>query len=84
MDRAAQPGFSVRRSRLAPHSRILACGHRALAEAIARVLMDARLRMHLAHGARDRAEHFTWERVGDRIVELYDRVRTEHREKIAL
>ena len=58
--------------------------YRALAEAIARVLMDARLRIHLAHGARDRAEHFTWERVGDRIVELYDRVRAEHREKIAL
>ena len=58
--------------------------YRALAEAIARVLLDARLRMHLAHGARDRAEHFTWERVGDRIVELYDRVRTERGEKIAL
>src|SRR3989449_4590517 len=58
--------------------------YRALAEAVARVLMDARLRMHLAHGARDRAEHFTWERVGDRIVELYDRVRTERGEKIAL
>ena len=48
------------------------------------MLLDARLRMHLAHGARDRAEHFTWERVGDRIVELYDRVRTERGEKIAL
>ena len=58
--------------------------YRALAEAIARVLLDARLRMHLAHGARDRAEHFTWERVGDRIVELYDRVRTERGVKIAL
>ena len=48
--------------------------YEALAEAIARVLTDARLRMHLAHGARDRAEHFTWRRVGDRIVELYERV----------
>ena len=46
----------------------------ALAEAIARVLTDARLRMHLAHGARDRAEHFTWAGVGDRIVALYDSV----------
>src|SRR6266550_544759 len=58
--------------------------YRALAEAIAQVLMDARLRMHLAHGARDRAEHFTWERVGDRVVELYDRVLAERGEKIAL
>jgi D-inositol-3-phosphate glycosyltransferase len=55
---------------------------RALAEAIAQVLTDARLRMHLAHGARDRAEHFTWTRVGDRIVDLYDRVIEAHREKI--
>jgi D-inositol-3-phosphate glycosyltransferase len=46
----------------------------ALAEAMAQVLTDARLRMHLAHGARERAEQFTWRRVGDRIVDLYDRV----------
>jgi D-inositol-3-phosphate glycosyltransferase len=56
--------------------------YRALAEAIAQVLTDARLRMHLAHGARDRAEHFTWTRVGDRMVDLYDRVIEAHREKI--
>jgi D-inositol-3-phosphate glycosyltransferase len=48
--------------------------YQALAEAIVRVLTDARLRMHLAHGARERAEQFTWQRVGDRMVELYDRV----------
>ena len=48
--------------------------YQALAEAIAQVLTDARLRIHLAHGARDRAERFTWTRVGDRMVELYDRV----------
>jgi glycosyltransferase involved in cell wall biosynthesis len=41
---------------------------------MAQVLTDARLRMHLAHGARERAEQFTWRRVGDRIVDLYDRV----------
>jgi D-inositol-3-phosphate glycosyltransferase len=46
----------------------------ALADAMAQVLTDARLRMHLAHGARERAEQFTWRRVGDRIVDLYDRV----------
>jgi D-inositol-3-phosphate glycosyltransferase len=56
--------------------------YEALAEAIARVLKDARLRMHLAHGARDRAEHFTWRRVGDRMVDLYDRVLEGHQEKI--
>ena len=48
--------------------------YEALAEAMARVLTDARLRIHLAHGARDRAERFTWEAVGDRMVALYDRV----------
>ena len=48
--------------------------YQALADAMAQVLTDARLRMHLAHGARDRAEHFTWRHVGDRTVELYDRV----------
>lgn len=48
--------------------------HAALAEAIARVLTDHRLRVHLAHGARSRAERFTWQAVGDRIVEMYDTV----------
>ena len=48
--------------------------HRALAEAIERVLTDHRLRMHLAHGARERAEGFTWQRVGDGIESLYQRV----------
>ena len=38
---------------------------------IARVLTDARLRMHLAHGARERAEHYTWQSVGARIEALY-------------
>ena len=54
----------------------------ALAEAIARVLSDARLRIHLAHGARDRAEHFTWTRVGDRIADLYDSVIEARRVKV--
>jgi D-inositol-3-phosphate glycosyltransferase len=48
--------------------------HQALATAIEQVLTDDRLRMHLAHGARDRAERFTWSRVGDGIEMLYDRV----------
>src|SRR5207244_12870656 len=34
--------------------------YEALADAMARVLTDPRLRMHLAHGARERAEHYTW------------------------
>jgi D-inositol-3-phosphate glycosyltransferase len=46
----------------------------ALAEAIARVLTDHRLRMHLAHGARSRAERYTWQAVGDRIVDMYHSV----------
>lgn len=48
--------------------------HAALAEAIEQVLMDHRLRIHLAHGARDRAEQFTWHRVGDGIEAIYDRM----------
>jgi D-inositol-3-phosphate glycosyltransferase len=48
--------------------------YQALAEAIAQVLSDHRLRTHLAHGARDRAEHFTWQSVGEKIVGLYDSV----------
>ena len=51
--------------------------HRALAEAIERALTDHRLRMHLAHGARERAELFTWSRVGDGIESLYQRVLAE-------
>jgi glycosyltransferase involved in cell wall biosynthesis len=54
----------------------------ALAEAMTQVLIDARLRMHLAHGARERAEQFTWRRVGDRIVDLYDRVLDERTVKV--
>jgi phosphatidylinositol alpha 1,6-mannosyltransferase len=46
----------------------------ALADAIEQVLTDHRLRTHLAHGARDRAEHFTWQSVGEKIVGLYDTV----------
>jgi D-inositol-3-phosphate glycosyltransferase len=48
--------------------------YQALAEAIANVLTDHRLRTHLAHGARDRAEHFTWQNVGEKIAALYDSV----------
>ena len=48
--------------------------YQALADAIARVLTDARLRMHLAHGARERAEHYTWQSVGARIEALYARI----------
>ncbi|MDP9282384.1 MAG: glycosyltransferase [Chloroflexota bacterium] len=48
--------------------------YQALADAIEQVLTDHRLRVHLAHGARDRAEHFTWQSVGDKINVLYDSV----------
>ena len=48
--------------------------YQALAEAIAQVLTDHRLRTHLAHGARERAEHYTWESVGDQIDALYTSV----------
>jgi len=48
--------------------------HETLARAIEQVLTDHRLRMHLAHGARSRAELFTWSRVGDGLEMLYDRV----------
>jgi D-inositol-3-phosphate glycosyltransferase len=48
--------------------------YQALAEQMARVLTDARLRMHLGHGARDRAEHFTWRSVGDRVEALYAKI----------
>ncbi|MBI2982874.1 MAG: glycosyltransferase [Chloroflexi bacterium] len=51
-----------------------ASDHQALAVAMERVLTDHRLRGHLAHGARDRAERFTWSRVGDGIEMLYDRI----------
>jgi len=43
----------------------------ALAAAIEQLLTDHRLRMHLAHGARDRAEHYTWQSVGEKIDALY-------------
>ncbi len=48
--------------------------YQALAEAIARVLLDHRLRTHLSHCARERAERFTWTAVGDRVTALYERV----------
>lgn len=44
----------------------------ALAEAIARLLDDAQLRTRLSAGARERAEGFTWQRVGDGILDAYD------------
>ena len=48
--------------------------YQALAESIAKVLTDHRLRMHLAHGARDRAEHFSWRSVGDHVETLYAKI----------
>lgn len=48
--------------------------YQALAESIAKVLTDHRLRMHLAHGARDRAEHYSWRSVGDRVEALYAKI----------
>jgi D-inositol-3-phosphate glycosyltransferase len=51
--------------------------YQALADSIALVLTDHRLRMHLAHGSRDRAEHFTWRSVGDRVEELYAKILTD-------
>ncbi len=56
--------------------------YKALAGSIAQVLTDHRLRMHLAHGARDRAEHFTWRSVGDRITALYDDVLAPHTARV--
>jgi D-inositol-3-phosphate glycosyltransferase len=58
--------------------------HAALAEAIEQVLMDHRLRMHLAHGARERAEGFTWHRVGDGIEAVYDRALAERAARLAI
>ena len=43
----------------------------ALAEAMARVLLDPALRLRLAAGARERAKAFSWRRVGEAIAELY-------------
>jgi D-inositol-3-phosphate glycosyltransferase len=48
--------------------------YQALAESMAKVLTDHRLRMHLAHGARDRAEHYSWSSVGDRVEALYVKI----------
>jgi D-inositol-3-phosphate glycosyltransferase len=56
--------------------------YQALAESIARVLTDHRLRMHLGHGARDRAEHFTWRTVGDRVEALYARILAGEKSKV--
>lgn len=56
--------------------------YQALAEAMNQVLGDARLRMHLAHGSRERAERFTWHAVGDGIEALYQRVLAEHAARV--
>jgi D-inositol-3-phosphate glycosyltransferase len=53
--------------------------YQALAESIAQVLTDHRLRMHLAHGARDRAEHYSWRTVGDRVEALYGTILSERK-----
>jgi D-inositol-3-phosphate glycosyltransferase len=56
--------------------------YQALADSIAQVLTDHRLRMHLAHGARDRAEHFTWRSVGDKVEALYAKILTDKRSTV--
>ncbi|HEY8656113.1 MAG TPA: glycosyltransferase [Candidatus Limnocylindria bacterium] len=44
----------------------------ALAEGMARLLLDHGLRTRLAAGARSRAQDYSWERVGDLVARLYD------------
>ena len=44
----------------------------ALADGMARLLLDHGLRTRLAAGARLRAQDYSWERVGDLITQLYD------------
>lgn len=56
--------------------------YQALAESIAQVLSDPRLRMHLAHGARDRAEHYTWRNVGDKVEALYAKILADTKTKV--
>jgi len=46
----------------------------ALAEAMARMLLDQSLRLRLAAGARERVKEFSWARVGAEIAALYDEV----------
>ena len=43
----------------------------ALAEGIARLLLDHDLRVRLAAGARERAKAYSWHRVGEEIAALY-------------
>lgn len=43
----------------------------ALAEAMARMLLDHALRLRLAAGARERAKAYSWHRVGEAIAALY-------------
>ena len=43
----------------------------ALAEGIARLLLDQGLRVRLAAGARERAKAYSWRRVGEEIAALY-------------
>ena len=43
----------------------------ALAEGIARMLMDPALRLRLAAGARERAKAYSWHRVGEAVAALY-------------
>src|SRR5256714_9076242 len=54
----------------------------ALAEAIAQVLTDHRLRTHLAHGARERAEHYTWQSVGAQMEALYAQILADERSRV--
>jgi len=43
----------------------------ALAEAMARMLLDPALRLRLAAGARERAKNYSWRRVGEAVAALY-------------
>jgi glycosyltransferase involved in cell wall biosynthesis len=43
----------------------------ALAEGMARLLLDQALRLRLAAGARERAKAYSWHRVGDEVAALY-------------
>lgn len=50
---------------------------RALADAIQRALASPELGAHLRAGARDLAQHFTWDKIAQQHLELYQRMISE-------
>jgi phosphatidylinositol alpha-mannosyltransferase len=56
----------------------------ALEAALLQLIDDPQMRANMSAIGRERAQHFSWERVSQRVLSYYERLAYERRDSIAL